>query len=103
MLADNLKNNLESRKMSMYKLSKLTGIPHTTIRDIVSGKSQNPSYKIIADIAQALNIPVSELSGQEEAKLDGAYIEVAKVAQDRKIDPNKLRALIDLITKDDKK
>lgn len=97
MLADNLKTILEIRKISMYKLSKDTGIPHTTIRDIVSGKSKNPSYNLISAIAKALNIPISELTGNDESKLQGAYIEVAKVAQDKKIDPAKILAIIDLI------
>jgi transcriptional regulator with XRE-family HTH domain len=103
MLSDNIKKHLESRNMSKYKLSKLTGIPTTTIHDIISGKNQNPAYEKISKIANALNTPIAELTGEEEISLEGAYIEVAKVAQDKKIDPDKLRALIDLLTKDDKK
>jgi transcriptional regulator with XRE-family HTH domain len=97
MLSDNIKKHLESRKITKYKLSKLTGIPTTTIHDIISGKNQNPAYEKISKIAAALDIPIAELTGEKEITLEGAYIEVAKVAQDKKVDPKKLLALIELI------
>lgn len=89
--------------MSKYKLSKLSGVSQTSIHEIITGKVKNPSQDKLLRIAKVLDISVSELLGEEEIQLDGAYIEVAKIAQDKKIDPEKLKALIELITKDDKK
>lgn len=100
MLAENIKKNLDSRKMTKYKLSKITGIPTTTIHDIISGKNQNPSLEKIQKIALALDVPLAELTGEQEVSLEGAYIEVAKIAQNKKIDPEKLKALIEVLSKE---
>lgn len=103
MLSEILKSNLESRKMSIYKLSKLTGIPNSTLRDLINGKSQTTTYDKLVSISKVLNIPIKELTGEEEIKLDGVYLEIAISAQNKKIDPDKLKALIKILSEDDKK
>ena len=61
------KDLLNKKKISGYSLSKNTGIPYTTINDLINGKTiiQNTSLKNALLIADFLNVDVSAL-----AKLD---------------------------------
>jgi len=54
---------LESRNISMYRLSKLSGVPKTTIVDICSGKTAigDCKAKTVHSIASALNVSVESL------------------------------------------
>lgn len=51
------------KKLTYYKISKLTGIPKTTIYDISSGKSDllNCNGKTLISLARALDISIEEL------------------------------------------
>ncbi|PYG88462.1 helix-turn-helix protein [Ruminiclostridium sufflavum DSM 19573] len=100
MLSENLALHLKSRKISVYKFSKLSNVPQSTIRDILAGRSKSTSYENLAKMASALNLSMNELSGEEEVKLEGCYLEVAKIAQDKKIDPKKILDIINLIEGD---
>lgn len=63
-LSMNFKELLESKKVTGYALSKKTGIPYTTINDLVNGKTiiQNVSLKHALLIADYLRIDVKELN-----------------------------------------
>ena len=54
---------LESRKMSKYRLSRLSGIPYTTINDICSGKAsiEKCSAETIYKIAKVFGVSMEEL------------------------------------------
>lgn len=58
-----LKTLLEQRNITMYHLSKISGIPKTTINDICTGKSkiENCSAKTIQHLAKALNYTMEEI------------------------------------------
>ena len=81
-----LQKLLEEQKMTMYHLSKISGVPKTTIIDICSGKSEiaRCSAKTIQQIAKALNRTMEEIMmldepGQYDAKTglpnDKGYLE----------------------------
>ena len=46
--------------LTLYKLSKLTGIPKTTLKDIVSGKIKNTGMNKIEKISKALNLSMRD-------------------------------------------
>ena len=54
---------LEQKGMTKYRLSKISGVPKTTILDICSGKTliENCNAKTVYLIAQALDCSVEEL------------------------------------------
>lgn len=54
---------LDQKKMTKYHLSKISGIPKTTIADICSGKSniERCSSKIVQQLAKALNCTMEEI------------------------------------------
>ena len=49
------------RNITVNQLSTLSGISHTTIHDLVTGKSKNVTLKTLHKIAVGLNITVSQL------------------------------------------
>lgn len=59
---------LEQRNMTKYSLSKISGVPKTTIIDICAGKSaiEKCSAKTIKQIATALNCTMEEIMMLEE-------------------------------------
>ena len=54
---------INNKKMSIYSLSKLSGIPYSTINDICNGKTHIRSCcaETVFRLAQALNITMEEL------------------------------------------
>ena len=49
------------RNITVNQLSTLSGISHTTIHDLVTGKSKNVTLKTLHKIAVGLNMTVSQL------------------------------------------
>lgn len=58
-----LQSLIESKNMSKYHLSKISGIPKTTVIDICSGKSsiENCNAKTVLKIARALDCTMEEI------------------------------------------
>lgn len=54
---------LNNEKITKYQLSKISGVPKTTVIDICSGKSsiQNCSAKTVYQIAKALNLSMEDI------------------------------------------
>ena len=59
----NLQSVLNERNMSMYHLSKISGVPKTTVIDICAGRSslEKCSAKTVLLLAKALNCTMEEL------------------------------------------
>lgn len=105
-LNERINELLKQRNWTYYKLHKNSGIPRSTAEQLVKGLIKSTNHENLQKIASAFNITVSDLTGEETPEvinLENSYIEVAKVAQDKKINPEKLKALIELIAKDDVK
>lgn len=51
----------EERKITVNRLSTLSGISHSTIQDLVTGRSKNVKLKTLHKISVGLGITVSEL------------------------------------------
>ena len=77
-----LQKLLEEQKMTMYHLSKISGVPKTTIIDICSGKSAlaRCSAKTIQQIARALNRTMEEIMMLDE---NGHYDEQTGLPKDK--------------------
>ena len=54
---------LEDRNISVYRLSKNSGVPYATCSDVVNGKAkiEKCSAETVYKIAQALNVSMEEL------------------------------------------
>ena len=68
----NLQTMLAERNMSMYRLSKQSGVPKTTVIDICSGKSsiEGCNAKTVMLLAKALNCTMEELMRIDTANYD---------------------------------
>ena len=51
----------EERHITVNQLSTLSGISHTTIHDLVTGKSRNVKLKTLHKIAVGLDMTISQL------------------------------------------
>ncbi|MBQ9416636.1 MAG: helix-turn-helix transcriptional regulator [Clostridia bacterium] len=65
----NLQTILTQKKMTMYRLSKISGVPKTTVIDICSGKSsiEGCNAKTVFLLSQALGCTMEELMAVDSA------------------------------------
>ena len=68
----NLQTMLDERNMTMYKLSKLSGLPKTTVIDICSGKSsiEGCNAKTVLLLSRALGCTMEDLMKIDTSKFD---------------------------------
>lgn len=68
----NLQTILNNKKMTKYHLSKISGVPKTTVIDICSGKSslQKCSAKTVYQLAKALDMTMEDLMLLEDSGYD---------------------------------
>ncbi len=57
----NLLKILSSKGITQYRLSKLTGIPQSTLSDLVKGKIKNPSSDLLSKISDNLGLTIDDL------------------------------------------
>lgn len=53
------------KNMTVYELSKKSGVPKTTIKDIISGRSKNPGIISIEKLAAGFSMSVGEFWNHE--------------------------------------
>ena len=53
------------KDMTVYELSKRSGVPKTTIKDIISGRSKNPRIISIEKLANGFSMYISEFWNHE--------------------------------------
>ena len=61
MIGTNIKELLEARKMTQYRLSKISGISASYICELIKGKYKNPSMEILKALSKALGVSVTKL------------------------------------------
>ena len=61
MIVFNIKNIRLQKEMSISKLSKITNISRTYIRDLENNKKLNPTLAILYSIANALDVNIKDL------------------------------------------
>lgn len=60
-LSTNLVRLMDERGINATILAERSNLNRTAIYDIVTGRSQSPRVKTVAQIAEALNVPISDL------------------------------------------
>lgn len=80
-----LQELLEKKNLSIPEMSRVTGIPDSTIRSIINRKSKTVSLEIAFKISHALNVSLEELSGEN---VDMAYSDVGSNTNENKNTPN---------------
>ncbi len=71
MLGENIRRlrKAPARKMSINKLSEITGIALGYLSDLENNKVNNPSFEKLEKIADALNVSVDRLTGESAAAI----------------------------------
>ena len=55
-----VKQILEEKKMTQYKLEQLTGIYHSTMTSILTGKTKASNFNTMASIISVLGLSISD-------------------------------------------
>lgn len=64
-IAERLKNVRETKNISVYKLSQISGISETHIRDLERGK-RNPSFDTLSRLAKPLGLSLADMFKESE-------------------------------------
>lgn len=62
-LGENLKKEMQKRKLTIKKLSEMSGVSVGSISEITTVKENNPKLMTVINISDALNIPLKDLLG----------------------------------------
>lgn len=54
---------MQKRKLTIKKLSEMSGVSVGSISEITTGKENNPKLMTVINISDALNIPLKDLLG----------------------------------------
>lgn len=60
-----IKDLMKEKNMSMYRLSKETGISDSLLGKILNGKVENPRIQTVKQIAKALNVTIDEIVNKD--------------------------------------
>lgn len=61
MIGANIKEMLEARNMTQYRLAKISGISAPYICELIKGKYKNPSMEVLKALSKALGVSISKL------------------------------------------
>lgn len=61
MVGDNIKNICGRNKITMYRVSKATGISQSYLSDLVNNKATNPSTAVLIKLSEFLKTSVDSL------------------------------------------
>lgn len=65
-LVARLQSLCEHRSITIYQLSQMSGVSHSTIDNIVNGNTHNPKLKTLHKIATAFSMTVAEFLDFDE-------------------------------------
>ncbi|MCR5755620.1 MAG: helix-turn-helix domain-containing protein [Acetatifactor sp.] len=59
-LGERLKELCEERHISMNEFAKLSGVPASTVKNIIYGNSKNPGIETVAKLCKAMGVSLAE-------------------------------------------
>ena len=60
-----IKDLMKEKNMSIYRLSKETGISDSLLGKILNGKVENPRIQTVKQIAKALDVTIDEIVNKD--------------------------------------
>lgn len=70
-----VKQILKEKKMTQYKLEQLTGIYHSTMTSILTGKTKASNFNTMATIISVLGLSISEFFNDKVFDFENLEIE----------------------------
>lgn len=64
-LAERVSKLLEKEKLSISRFSQLSGIPASTLKDLLNGRSRSANFETIKKIASGFNLSVRDFFNNE--------------------------------------
>ena len=58
---EKLKSIMEQQNLTMYRLSKLSGVPESVINRLIWGQAKDPHISTVKKIADALGVKIDDL------------------------------------------
>ncbi len=68
-IRDRIKELLDGKNWTVYKLSKESGVAQSTLSDILNGKNKNPNFDTLIKISDALGVYVDRLTGESASSI----------------------------------
>ena len=65
MLHEKLQALMNQKKFTIPGVSKLSGVPETTVRNIITGKTPDPGFQNVVDIVKAMGGSLDDIVGIE--------------------------------------
>lgn len=65
-LSESLRSRMKERRLTAKALAHVTGVKESTIHNLTTGRSKNPTLKNLRSLCKAFHCTVSELVGEEE-------------------------------------
>lgn len=75
LLSNRIQYYCKLRRMSYYRLSRLSAVPVSTMQHIINGVTRNPGVFTIAKICSGLNVTMTEFFDSEEFETIGYDVE----------------------------
>ncbi|MNW38761.1 LexA repressor [compost metagenome] len=73
-IPERIEKLMNEHGISRYKLSKDTGIPYTTLTQILNHRTENPQVKALELIADYFNKPLGYITGREDDNLNPSKV-----------------------------
>lgn len=70
-----VKQILKEKKMTQYKLEQLTGIYHSTMTSILTGKTKASNFNTMASIISVLGLSISDFFNHEVFNFENLTID----------------------------
>ncbi|MCV6826024.1 MULTISPECIES: helix-turn-helix domain-containing protein [Halocynthiibacter] len=67
LIVANLKRLILEKQTNTSALAKAAGMNHTAVRDILTRKAKSPKYATLVKLANALDVPVWEITGGDRS------------------------------------
>ncbi|MFU1797651.1 helix-turn-helix domain-containing protein [Paenibacillus azoreducens] len=84
-VVDKIKEVMEQRDVSQYRLALDAGIPHSSLSALLKGETKNPSMEMISKIGDALHVTTDYLLGKTDVNLyDWIYSGEGKLQEEIK-------------------
>jgi len=64
-----LQNVMQDRGVKAYSLARNAGVPESSIKNILYGKSNRPSYELVTALAKELSCSVREIFADDDPRL----------------------------------
>ena len=84
-LSTSLRSRMKERRLTAKALSYVTGVKESTIHNLTTGRSKNPTLKNLRAISKAFHCTVSELVGEDEFYGATSTEDVAMAAWNHKL------------------